>query len=224
MIPTAPKLFALFLFLLNLVACQTGQNDLQDQELERLSQKIEQNQKLIKQTIATTIRNEILPELREVQLGNSRLLTKKQIKLQKNKQKKIIIGRVEWINLVSPDLNLRARIDTGAQTCSLHAESIVEKEINGEKHVEFTTLDEKNKPVRMLHKVVEMSRVKSTSGKSEKRYVIELDIIFGKRNITVNVNLNDRKKLRHRFLVGRNLLLGDYIVDVSQSRVLGDAP
>ena len=41
------------------------------------------------------------------------------------------------------------------------------------------------------------------------------------RIIKTNVNLNDRNNLKHRFLIGRNLLIGDYIVDVSQSRLLG---
>lgn len=145
----------------------------------------------------------------------------KQKKVKKEAFKKLVIGRVEWIGTVSPKIEFRARIDTGAQSCSMHAENVIEKEIEGERYVEFTTLDEEGKPFTFLKKVVKTSMVKGTSGVAEKRYVVKMQLSFGKKQPIVNVNLNNRKNLKHRFLVGRNLLLKDYIVDVTQSRLLG---
>jgi len=142
--------------------------------------------------------------------------------LKKKVFKKIVIGRVEWISTTSPQIDIRARIDTGAQSCSLHAENILEKTVDGDLYVEFTTEDELGKNHTFLKRVVKITTVKGTSGIAEKRYVVEMRMRFGERELSVNVNLNDRKTLRHKFLVGRNLLLGDYIVDVSQSRLLGD--
>ena len=146
----------------------------------------------------------------------------RQKRLKKKVFKKIVVGRVEWISSSAPEIAFRARIDTGAQSCSVHADNIVEKEIDGDRYVEFTTLDEKAEPHTFLKKVVKMTNVKGTSGVSEKRYVVKMQLTFGQRSLAVNVNLNNRRTLKHRFLVGRNLLLGDYIVDVSQSRLLGD--
>lgn len=145
----------------------------------------------------------------------------KQKKVKKEALKKLVIGRVEWIGTLSPKIEFRARIDTGAQSCSMHAENIIEKQIEGERYVEFTTLDEEGKAFTFLKKVVKTSMVKGTSGVAEKRYVVKMQLSFGKKQPIVNVNLNNRKNLKHRFLVGRNLLLRDYIVDVTQSRLLG---
>ncbi len=212
-------LFLLFL----VVGCQSKPPDnLTPNQLRMVQQEIEQARAEISEDVTLTIRNEIMPELREIQLGSRKIKSRSQQTLKKKVFKKIVIGRVEWITSVSPEVSFRARIDTGAQTCSLHAEKITEKTIDGEKHVEFTTRDEEGKPHRYLKKVVEMSKVKGTSGVVERRYVVKMTLLFGKRELDVNVNLNNRENLRHRFLVGRNLLLGDYIVDVSQSRLLGD--
>jgi len=144
-----------------------------------------------------------------------------QKKVKTEALKKIVIGRIEWIETLSPKILFRARIDTGAQSCSMHAENVVEKEIEGERYVEFTTLDEEGKAYTFLKKVIKTAMVKGTSGVAEKRYVVQMELAFGKKRPVVNVNLNNRKNLKHRFLVGRNLLLRDYIVDVTQSRLLG---
>jgi len=144
-----------------------------------------------------------------------------QKKVKKEVLKKIVIGRVEWIGTLSPKIDFRARIDTGAQSCSMHAENIKEKKVEGERYVEFTTFDEEGRAFTLLKKVIKTSMVKGTSGVAEKRYVVKMKLSFGQRQPLVNVNLNNRKNLKHKFLVGRNLLLRDYIVDVTQSRLLG---
>lgn len=165
-------------------------------------------------------RSEILPEIRELTLL-SRKTRKKNYQLKGKKFEKLIVGRVEWIEIEDPRVRFKARVDTGAQTNSIHAEDIIEKQIQGEAYVEFTTRDHKGDKHKLMEKVVRKSKVKGTSGIAGYRYVIKLNLVFGDRTIKSNVNLNDRSNLRHNFLVGRNLLIGDYIVDVSQSRVLG---
>ncbi len=175
--------------------------------------------KNLEEKLSRVIRNEIVPELREINIYSRRAL-KKQNDIKSEALEKVIIGRVEWVKTIDPEVLFRARIDTGAQTCSLHAEKIKEVSKEGIPYVEFVTIDENGERHTFLKKIVKTTIVKSTSGSSDKRYVIRLDILFGGRQITTNVNLNDRTHLKHNFLVGRNLLLGDYIVDVSQSRLL----
>lgn len=175
--------------------------------------------KNLEEKLSRMIRNEIVPELREINITSRRAI-KKQNELKSETLQKIVIGRVEWVKTIDPEILFRARIDTGAQTCSIHAEKIKEVSKEGVPHVEFVTIDETGERHTLLKKIVKTTIVKSTSGSSEKRFVIRLDIIFGGRQITTNVNLNNRTHLKHNFLVGRNLLLGDYIVDVSQSRLL----
>lgn len=173
----------------------------------------------LEEKLSRVIRNEIMPELREISVY-SRKTMRKQNEIKSEALQKIIIGRVEWIQTTDPEVKFRARIDTGAQTNSIHAEKIKEVSKEGVPYVEFVTVDEEGERHTFLKKIVKTTVVKSTSGNSVKRYVIRLDLLFGGRQISTNVNLNDRTHLKHKFLVGRNLMLGDYIVDVSQSRLL----
>lgn len=211
------------------IACQTLRNPNPDPvmlDADQVKEQIaEDNQKFrddLHKELVKTIRNEILPELREVSTYSSNILTRQQKELKDKVFKKTVIGRVEWISVINPEARFMARVDTGAQTCSIHAENIVEKEIEGKKYVEFSTEDDTGVRHTFLKEIVKRTIVKSTSGSSERRYVIRLDFDFGGEKISANVNLNNRRTLRHNFLIGRNLLLGHYIVDVSQSRLLGE--
>lgn len=137
-------------------------------------------------------------------------------------KEKVLIGRIEWVEL--PDLKIKhkARIDTGAKTTSLHAINIEEIEQRGEKYVKFQTVDVDGKPIDLVRKVDSTQKVSNTAGFISKRYVIKEKIKMGNIEREVSVNLNDRTKMDYKFLVGRNLLLGRFIVDVARSHVLGD--
>ena len=208
--------YLLYSLILFMAACQTPQKveSFSSEQLEQLRSEIKKAVQETRQPREKTVET--------VEVSPIEIKKKiKQKKVKKEALKKIVIGRVEWIGTLSPKIEFRARIDTGAQSCSMHAEKVVEKEIEGERYVEFTTLDEEGNPFTFLKKVVKTSMVKGTSGVAEKRYVVKMQLSFGKKQPVVNVNLNDRRNLKHRFLVGRNLLLKDYIVDVTQSRLLG---
>ena len=90
---------------------------------EELKAENEESQRLLEEKLARMIRNEIVPELREVSMY-SRKVIKKQNDIKSEALQKIIIGRVEWVKIADPLIMFRARIDTGAQTCSIHAEKI----------------------------------------------------------------------------------------------------
>lgn len=137
-------------------------------------------------------------------------------------KEKILIGRIEWVSL--PDLKIKhkARIDTGAKTTSMHAVNIEEVEQRGELSVKFQTVDADGNKIEVVRKVDMTQKVANTSGFVTKRYVIKEKIKIGKIEREILVNLNDRSKMDYKFLVGRNLLLGRFIVDVARSHVLGD--
>lgn len=137
-------------------------------------------------------------------------------------KEKVTIGRIEWVEL--PDLKIRfkARIDTGAKTTSLHAANIEEVQQNGELYVKFQTVDTEGKAIELIRKVDTTQKVSNTAGFVSKRYVIREKIRMGKMEREILLNLNDRSRMDYKFLVGRNLLLGRFIVDVARSHVLGD--
>lgn len=137
-------------------------------------------------------------------------------------KEKVLIGRIEWVILPELKLKHKARIDTGAKTTSLHAVNIEEVEQRGELFVKFQTLDSEGKIVEVVRKVDATQKVSNTSGFVSKRYVIKEKIKIGNIEREILVNLNDRSSMEYKFLVGRNLLLGRFIVDVARSHVLGD--
>lgn len=137
-------------------------------------------------------------------------------------KEKILIGRIEWVNLPGLKLKHKARIDTGAKTSSLHAINIEEVEQRGELFVRFQTQDSEGKTVEVVRKVDMTQKVSNTSGSVTKRYVIKEKIKIGNIEREVNINLNDRSRMDYKFLIGRNVLLGRFIVDVARSHVLGD--
>ena len=137
-------------------------------------------------------------------------------------KEKVLIGRIEWASLPALKLRHKARIDTGAKTTSMHAVNIEEVEQRGELFVKFQTVDADGRTVEVVRKVDSTQKVSNTSGFVSKRYVIKEKIKLGAIEREVNINLNDRTKMDYKFLIGRNLLLGRFIVDVARSHVLGD--
>lgn len=137
-------------------------------------------------------------------------------------KEKVLIGRVEWVELPELKLKQKARIDTGAKTTSMHAVNIEEVQQRGELFVKFQSVDMEGKPVDVFRKVDTTQRVANTAGVVSKRYVIKEKIKIGSIEREVLINLNDRTRMDYKFLVGRNLLLGRFIVDVARSHVLGD--
>lgn len=137
-------------------------------------------------------------------------------------KEKVLIGRIEWVTLPELKLKHKARIDTGAKTTSMHALNIEEVEQRGELFVKFQTVSSDGKIIQVVRKVDTTQKVSNTSGFVSKRYVIREKIKIGNIEREVNINLNDRSKMEYKFLIGRNLLLGRFIVDVARSHVLGD--
>lgn len=137
-------------------------------------------------------------------------------------KEKVLIGRIEWVELPELKIKHKARIDTGAKTTSMHAVNIEEVEQRGELFVKFQTVSHDGKIIELQRKVENTQKVSNTGGFVSKRYVIKEKIKIGTIEREVSINLNDRSKMDYKLLVGRNLLLGRFIVDVARSHVLGD--
>lgn len=137
-------------------------------------------------------------------------------------KEKILIGRVELVALPSLEIKHKSRVDTGAKTSSLHAVGVEEVQQGGELFVKFQSIDFEGKPKEYIRKVESTQRVVNPGGGTSKRYVIREKVKLGPIEKEISINLNDRSKMEYKFLVGRNLLLGRFVVDVARSHVLGD--
>lgn len=127
-------------------------------------------------------------------------------------QKKITIGCVEEIVLVPWEVRLPARVDTGAATCSLDARDIA---VKGDT-VEFR-LPEKYGGKQLSLPLAGWKTVWSSRAR-DRRPVVVLEFCLGGKLIRTKANLNDRSRVKYPFLVGRNALKKDFVVDCTRER------
>ena len=124
------------------------------------------------------------------------------------KKSKTIIGSEEFVSF--PELNLdliHARIDTGATTSSLGVKTIrevgtsIECLLPNKKTIVFNEFKKK--------------LVKSSFGNSEERYVVKILVDVLGRKIRTDFTLANRSKMKFPILIGRKMLRGKFIVDVT---------
>ena len=137
---------------------------------------------------------------------------------------KRILGATSVLQEVSSGVELRARIDTGAASCSLHVEEIdvvdgaaaMRKNVGKEARIRIR--DDDGKDHWIDTKIVDTVLIKNpNSDKKQRRYKVWLTLRADGVEKRVLVSLSDRSHLRYPLLIGRNFLNGDFVVDVSLS-------
>jgi len=120
---------------------------------------------------------------------------------------------------------IKARVDSGAKTSSLHAFNIQPFKRNGNAWVSFEVhpLQHNRKTVvRCETPIVDRRIVKNSSGSSEKRYVIKTPLSISNENWDIELTLANRDSMGHRMLLGREAMHGRMLVDPSASCSLGE--
>ena len=131
-----------------------------------------------------------------------------------------VLGRKEKIDL--PDLNLRsidAKIDTGARTSSIHCSEIFLSKNKKNPILHFKLLDKSHPEFKnVVHSFNEfrIQKVKSSTGHSEKRFVIRTSVSIFDEIIETEFTLANRKAMNYPILLGRRFLSKRFIVDVSK--------
>ena len=137
-------------------------------------------------------------------------------------------GWREWVGL--PELGidwLKAKIDTGARTSSLHAFDVVEFERDGEEWVRFTVhpwQDSIDDAVVHEARVHDRRAVRSSSGHTEHRIVITMPVRLVGRDVEAEITLTNRDEMGFRMLIGREALRQGFLVDPARSFLGGRAP
>lgn len=134
-----------------------------------------------------------------------------------------IVGAVEYATLeLEPSaLALEARIDTGADTTSVHAENIRLIEKEGKRYVQFTLLNDKGEEMPQELRLRRRVLIKQQVGEPERRYVVRMWVNLGGVRSRIDVNLSDRQDFEYPLLVGRNFLVDNFIVDVARHHTQG---
>jgi len=135
--------------------------------------------------------------------------------------KKRVIGATATVMEKQSELLFRARVDTGAKSCSLHVEKVViedESETMADnigKVIRFQVKNRDDETHWLEGKINGYVLIKTSNSEiRERRYKVPITLRWKDVEKTVLVTLNDRSHMEYPLLLGRNFLLGEFIVDV----------
>ncbi|EAZ97734.1 ATP-dependent zinc protease [Marinobacter sp. ELB17] len=135
------------------------------------------------------------------------------------------LGFVEWVVMQDTGVRLKARLDTGAKTSSLHAVNVEEFDKGDERWVSFQLPlgDHEDQPSegKISHDEVVLEfelpvervvLVKRKGAPSQRRYVVNMDFCVSGEVHTTQFSLADRAKFSYPVLLGRRFMSDDNIL------------
>ncbi len=143
---------------------------------------------------------------------------------------KTVYGLNEYATLYDFDLEVAAKLDTGAKTASLSARDIQRFKRNGEPWVRFYLGIDEAHAHPIERPLARISKIKRRAGDFDPaqsktytaRPVIELEICMGKALRSIEVNLTDRSAFQYPLLIGSEALKDfDALVDPSLKYAAG---
>lgn len=120
------------------------------------------------------------------------------------------IGWREWVSL--PDLGIpaiKAKIDTGAKTSTLHAQQIEVFQYNSRDFLRFNLQPIRRYPQLILNcqaPIFDQRFITDSGGHRELRYVIQTLISIADRTWPIEITLTNRTSMQFRMLLGRSAL------------------
>ena len=138
------------------------------------------------------------------------------------------LGWCEWLAL--PDLGIgkiKAKVDTGAKTSTLHAKRVQHYRARGKDWVEFTVYpfqrNSERTVIAQAH-LVDIRWVKSSVGHRTRRAVVETTVSIGPHSWPIELTLVDRDLMGFRMLLGRQAVGGRFLIDPAHMYLLGRRP
>jgi hypothetical protein len=132
-----------------------------------------------------------------------------------------VIGWREWITL--PDCGgsrIKAKIDTGARTSTLHAFRLEEFLHEDSAWARFEIHPEQRSSrnaIQVTMPIVEHRRVRSSNGVVQNRPVIRTTLDVLGQQFTIDLTLTNRDEMGFRMLIGRAALRRRFLVDPTRS-------
>lgn len=133
----------------------------------------------------------------------------------------VVIGRAEDVDLIEYAANVPAKIDTGAFRSSIHATNIKVAKDGREAVLRCTLLGHPCHTKKYAFETKKFKQVTVTNsfGHEEKRYEVSIKIKLGPKVVMTSFTLANRSKNLFPILIGRTLLKGRYVVDVSRASI-----
>jgi len=132
-----------------------------------------------------------------------------------------IAGWLETVILSPWQTRLRAKLDSGAKTSSIHAENVKAFTRDGQQWVSFNLPQGKRAKADEIQRV-EMPIIRDVMIKRHDmppatRYVVEMGFCLNQRYYTTEFTLADRQNFNYPILLGRHFLNKTILVDSSDS-------
>jgi hypothetical protein len=136
-----------------------------------------------------------------------------------------VLGFIEWVVMGETGIRLKARLDTGAKTSSLHAVNVESFEKDNEEWVRFQLPlgDHEDQPSEgeLEHDevILEFERpvyrtvlIKRKGAPSQRRHVVKMEFCIAGKMHETQFSLTDRGKFSYPVLLGRRFMRDDNIL------------
>jgi hypothetical protein len=136
-------------------------------------------------------------------------------------QSKTIIGWREYLALPQLGIkSIKAKVDTGARSSSIHAYDIACFERDGTEWVKFSICPKQRsieKVVVSEAPVLDIRQIRSSTGQLQQRFVILTNVELMGESWPIELTLASREEMGFRMLLGRQAIRGRMIVDPQRS-------
>jgi len=130
----------------------------------------------------------------------------------------LVLGYQEDVSVGRRGLDMKAKLDTGADTSSVHARNIrLYKRGKKDNWVHFRLIGKNGRSIRYDQNVIRFVHIKSKKGGTVRRPVIRLPLCVGGVRALAEVNLANREDFDFDVLIGREFLADRILVDSSKT-------
>jgi|SRR6185312_9546280 len=114
---------------------------------------------------------------------------------------------------------LKAKLDTGARSSSLHVDTLETFQRDGATWLRFSLHPGRRQPLAVRCEAPALDRrlVTDTGGRRTRRWFIRSEVELAGRRFNVDINLTDRRHMLFPLLLGRSALIGRFVIDPSLS-------
>lgn len=139
----------------------------------------------------------------------------------------IILGWRERVALPQLGIDvLKAKLDTGARSSSLHVDSLEDFQRDGQAWLRFSMHIGRRQPREVHCEVPALDRrtVTDTGGRRTERWFIRSEVRLAGQSFDIDINLTDRRHMLFPMLLGRSALHGRFAIDPARSHTQPRSP